>query len=238
MDRNLSLAKFLPRVAIIPPGSWRYDMARTQRARCITTRGHQSFFFQRERIQVRSHLALPRRRFRDVPQSAGDSEGNFAEANERPRLDPFISSPAHKSERPLIKVHFNVAYRCHSRQLLCMGGSQFPFGWSFVSIAKLPMTWNPRDRWTAEARHAILIRNASMGLPGLLADGYEVRVQVRHLRRTGEDRRDSKLWNYYLGVDQSARRGQRGSSRGHLQERQGCKSAARRSENSKADGHR
>jgi len=61
-----------------------------------------------------------------------------------------------RDQRPLIKVHFNVAYRCHSRQLLCMGGSQFPFGWSFVSIAKLPMTWNPRDMWTAEARHSIL----------------------------------------------------------------------------------
>jgi len=45
-----------------------------------------------------------------------------------------------------------VHYRVHSRQMLCIGGSQIPFGWSFLSIAKVPMTWSEGDVWTAEAR--------------------------------------------------------------------------------------
>ena len=36
--------------------------------------------------------------------------------------------------------------------MLCIGGSQIPFGWSFLSIAKVPMTWSDGDIWTAEAR--------------------------------------------------------------------------------------
>ncbi len=36
--------------------------------------------------------------------------------------------------------------------MLCIGGSQIPFGWSFLSIAKVPMTWSEGDVWTAEAR--------------------------------------------------------------------------------------
>lgn len=80
----------------------------------------------------------------------GESEGPNEEIPERPKLDPFVSQPSPKSEKPTMRVYFQVPYRCHSRQLLCMGGSQFPFGWSFVSIAKIPMTWHPGDRWTAE----------------------------------------------------------------------------------------
>ncbi|KAK9847482.1 hypothetical protein WJX84_005381 [Apatococcus fuscideae] len=34
--------------------------------------------------------------------------------------------------------------------MLCIGGSQIPFGWSFLSISKLPMIWNEGDVWTAE----------------------------------------------------------------------------------------
>ena len=34
--------------------------------------------------------------------------------------------------------------------MLCIGGSQIPFGWSFVSISKVPMAWNPGDVWSAE----------------------------------------------------------------------------------------
>eukprot|EP00210_Caulerpa_lentillifera_P002265 g2175.t1 len=66
---------------------------------------------------------------------------------------PEIQKPDSVEKKPppaMIKVRFCVPFRCHSRQMLCMGGSQFPFGWSFVSIAKLPMTWNPNDLWTAE----------------------------------------------------------------------------------------
>ena len=54
-------------------------------------------------------------------------------------------------EKPaLVRVRLSVHYRVHSRQLLCIGGSQIPFGWSFLSIAKLPMEWNPGDLWTTE----------------------------------------------------------------------------------------
>lgn len=42
--------------------------------------------------------------------------------------------------------------------MLCVGGSQIPFGWSFLSIAKVPMTWNQGDIWTCEV---------SRGRPGL-----------------------------------------------------------------------
>ena len=34
--------------------------------------------------------------------------------------------------------------------MLCIGGSQIPFGWSFLSIARVPMAWSPGDVWTAE----------------------------------------------------------------------------------------
>ena len=34
--------------------------------------------------------------------------------------------------------------------MLCIGGSTIPFGWSFVSISKVPMAWTPGDVWTAE----------------------------------------------------------------------------------------
>ena len=55
-----------------------------------------------------------------------------------------------KKTPPLVRVRLAVEYRVHSRQMLCVGGSQIPFGWSFLSIAKVPMSWNPRDVWTVE----------------------------------------------------------------------------------------
>lgn len=50
----------------------------------------------------------------------------------------------------LVRVRLSVHYRVHSRQMLCIGGSQIPFGWSFLSIAKVPMTWLQGDVWQAE----------------------------------------------------------------------------------------
>lgn len=35
-------------------------------------------------------------------------------------------------------------------QILCIGGDRIPFGWSFLSIAKIPMTWETGDVWTCE----------------------------------------------------------------------------------------
>lgn len=34
--------------------------------------------------------------------------------------------------------------------MLCVGGSAIPFGWSFLSIAKVPMSWQPTDIWTVD----------------------------------------------------------------------------------------
>lgn len=53
-------------------------------------------------------------------------------------------------QKPLVRVRLSVHYRVHSRQILCIGGSQIPLGWSFLSIAKVPMTWNSGDVWTCE----------------------------------------------------------------------------------------
>lgn len=49
-----------------------------------------------------------------------------------------------------MRVCLSVDFRVHSRQMLCVGGSAIPFGWSFLSIAKVPMSWNPEDIWTVE----------------------------------------------------------------------------------------
>eukprot|EP00200_Dunaliella_tertiolecta_P001217 CAMPEP_0202362156 /NCGR_PEP_ID=MMETSP1126-20121109/14434_1 /ASSEMBLY_ACC=CAM_ASM_000457 /TAXON_ID=3047 /ORGANISM="Dunaliella tertiolecta, Strain CCMP1320" /LENGTH=305 /DNA_ID=CAMNT_0048956257 /DNA_START=181 /DNA_END=1098 /DNA_ORIENTATION=+ len=54
------------------------------------------------------------------------------------------------AEKPTVRVRLSVHYRVHSRQMLCIGGSLIPFGWSFLSIAKVPMTWNNGDVWTCE----------------------------------------------------------------------------------------
>jgi hypothetical protein len=56
-------------------------------------------------------------------------------------------------EKPTVRVRLSVHYRVHSRQMLCIGGSQIPFGWSFLSIAKVPMTWNQGDVWICEVRN-------------------------------------------------------------------------------------
>lgn len=47
-------------------------------------------------------------------------------------------------------MQLTVDYRVHSRQMLCVGGSAIPFGWSFLSIAKVPMSWTPGDIWSVE----------------------------------------------------------------------------------------
>lgn len=38
------------------------------------------------------------------------------------------------------RVRLEVEYRVHSRQMLCVGGSAIPLGWSFLSIAKVRRT--------------------------------------------------------------------------------------------------
>ena len=67
------------------------------------------------------------------------------------------AEPAPQEEPPLVRVRLSVHYRVHSRQMLCIGGSQIPFGWSFLSIAKVPMTWTEGDLWTTEVRCGTLL---------------------------------------------------------------------------------
>ncbi|EIE21195.1 hypothetical protein COCSUDRAFT_57107 [Coccomyxa subellipsoidea C-169] len=55
-----------------------------------------------------------------------------------------------QGEPVLVRVRLSVHYRVHSRQMLCIGGSRIPFGWSFLSIAKVPMVWTEGDLWTTE----------------------------------------------------------------------------------------
>jgi hypothetical protein len=62
----------------------------------------------------------------------------------------FELSQRPDKQKPLVRVRLAVHYRVHSRQMLCIGGSQIPLGWSFLSIAKVPMTWNSGDVWTCE----------------------------------------------------------------------------------------
>lgn len=70
----------------------------------------------------------------------------------RPEIRDTSSGKEAEKQKPLVRVQLSVHYRVHSRQMLCVGGSQIPFGWSFLSIAKVPMTWNQGDIWTCEVR--------------------------------------------------------------------------------------
>ena len=68
-------------------------------------------------------------------------------------------------QKPLVRVRLSVHYRVHSRQILCIGGSQIPLGWSFLSIAKVPMTWNSGDIWTCEVGGHLAIYSISPSSP-------------------------------------------------------------------------
>lgn len=63
---------------------------------------------------------------------------------------PLRDEKSIKSTPPLVRVRLSVQYRVHSRQMLCVGGSSIPLGWSFLSIAKVPMTWTPEDVWMVD----------------------------------------------------------------------------------------
>ncbi len=77
------------------------------------------------------------------PSSSGNS---FSfQSRREPEAEP-------QGEPVLVRVRLSVHYRVHSRQMLCIGGSQIPFGWSFLSIAKVPMVWTEGDLWTTEVR--------------------------------------------------------------------------------------
>ena len=87
----------------------------------------------------------------DRPTARGPS--NPPETSGRSYLE-FPARPESSRDKAkdpkLVRVRVSVPYRVHSRQMLCIGGSQIPFGWSFLSIAKVPMTWTEGDIWQAE----------------------------------------------------------------------------------------
>lgn len=97
----------------------------------------------------------------------GSNSGSFEEQEQRPQTferfsyldNPERQEPTQQpeKEKPLVRVQLSVHYRVHSRQMLCIGGSQIPFGWSFLSIAKVPMTWNQGDIWTCEVRPPVSV---------------------------------------------------------------------------------
>jgi hypothetical protein len=63
---------------------------------------------------------------------------------------PLRDDAAIKRTPPLVRVRLSVQFRVHSRQMLCVGGSAIPLGWSFLSIAKVPMSWTPDDIWVVD----------------------------------------------------------------------------------------
>lgn len=101
--------------------------------------------------------ASPEARGRDVNVCATVSpDGNTPEQASR-QGEASTSSSSNIPSRgeveespPLVRVRLSVHYRVHSRQMLCIGGSQIPFGWSFLSIAKVPMVWTEGDLWVTE----------------------------------------------------------------------------------------
>jgi hypothetical protein len=113
--------------------------------------------------------------------------------------DPSTDSSGRQpeKEKPLVRVQLSVHYRVHSRQMLCVGGSQIPFGWSFLSIAKVPMTWNQGDIWTCEVRgcsscaHTALLGGSNTQaavwflIAAITACWTTDRVQIRHFGRAG-----------------------------------------------------
>ncbi|KAI3427226.1 hypothetical protein D9Q98_007161 [Chlorella vulgaris] len=85
-----------------------------------------------------------RDRLRDSKAQQLLPPGNFLQFPMREDSSDLRKTP------PLVRVRLAVEYRVHSRQMLCVGGNQIPFGWSFLSIAKVPASWNPGDIWAVE----------------------------------------------------------------------------------------
>lgn len=90
-------------------------------------------------------------------QSSRSDDQDLSVRQENPSSASSLQFPSRREaesapqeEPPLVRVRLSVHYRVHSRQMLCIGGSQIPFGWSFLSIAKVPMTWTEGDLWTTE----------------------------------------------------------------------------------------
>lgn len=117
------------------------------------------------RERFRSPRAVSHLSFELCPLLASSLFARGGELNEsapstsgRPPTDvPYVQFPVRQNAEPstgqrphMVRVRLHVQYRVHSRQVLCIGGSQLPFGWSFLSIAKFPLAWNPGDMWSTE----------------------------------------------------------------------------------------
>ncbi len=115
------------------------------RAEGVSSSWHNGAPSGRNRPRRRTHLARS--------LNGGSQAGAFGEDEEylgEERPTNFELSQRPDKQKPTVRVRLSVHYRVHSRQILCIGGSQIPLGWSFLSIAKVPMTWNSGDVWTCQ----------------------------------------------------------------------------------------
>lgn len=109
-------------------------------------------FLELDRAQSSSNPGPGSRQPQAEQKQAEDLRDSYLEFPARDQASD-VSQPEQPAAPPppkLMRVRLSVHYRVHSRQMLCIGGSQIPFGWSFLSISKLPMIWNEGDVWTAE----------------------------------------------------------------------------------------
>ena len=211
--------------------------------------------------QLASSLARPGSEAADVPVLRSSSgAGTQTSTSGREFLDfPAREGAQGRGQPPLIRVRLAVPYRVHSRQMLCIGGSQIPFGWSFLSIAKVPMSWHPDDVWVAE------VSSSSQRLPSRLpgeqaCQSAAVQIELppksrieykyvileeqvrlcwaapgcsaQQLLSAGAGRQPGRP----AGLDQAGEHGCRGC--GHLLVQDPAGRAARREDHSEADGHR
>ena len=102
-----------------------------------------------------------------------------AAAGARVRWCALPSNAPHVASRfrslPLLcRVRLAVEYRVHSRQMICVGGSQIPFGWSFLSIAKV------RSRggsFSARTCVCVCVCVCVHGCAGALLQGWQLCVR-------------------------------------------------------------
>ncbi|KAK9840736.1 hypothetical protein WJX81_001139 [Elliptochloris bilobata] len=105
--------------------------------------------FSREPLRAEELLPNPALKERILAWKRASTSNGGSEG--RPLDAPGERSSEPQREQPkLVRIRLSVEYRVHSRQLLCIGGSQIPFGWSFLSIARVPMVWTDGDIWTSE----------------------------------------------------------------------------------------
>lgn len=106
------------------------------------------------------------------------------------------STEVRKPRIPSVRVRLSLHYRVHSRQILCVGGNELPLGWSFLSIARVPMRWTPGDVWVwegdfvagtrVEYKYVVLEEQSWTRLCDLAAEGIVTRTRPTY-RQGGKD---------------------------------------------------